>query len=139
MWSLFSSWAIFLDLSIEISARSIEHEVYSKTGNAYAFLRNGSFHVRKSYPAWIKALLSTALTHSSDHSRWSKQCQLLFTKIRERGFSSRFLLTDFSKISWGNRSKALAPKSRRRFHLTISVYGHAKMHQVCRNFSVRGS
>ena len=99
-----------MDLSIEISARSIEHEVYSKPGNAYAFLQHGSFHVRKSYPAWIKALLSTALTHSSDHSRWSKQCQLLFTKLRERGFNATFLLTEFSKITWGNRSKALASK-----------------------------
>jgi hypothetical protein len=110
IWSLLSSRAIFLDLSIEISARSIEHEVYSKPGNAYAFLQHGSFHVRKSFPAWIKALLSTALTHSSDHSKWSKRCQLLFTKLRERGLSATFLLTEFSKISWGDRSKALAPK-----------------------------
>ena len=107
---MLSLQAIFLDLSIEILARSIEHEVYSKPGNAYAFLQHGSFHVRKSYSAWIKALLSTALTHSSDHSRWSKRCQLLFTKLRERGFSATFLLTEFLKISWGDRSKALAPK-----------------------------
>jgi hypothetical protein len=82
----------------------------AKQGNAYAFLQHGSFHVRKSYPAWIKALLSTALTHSSDHSRWSKQCQLLFTKLRERGFSTTFLFAEFSKKSWDDRSKALAPK-----------------------------
>ena len=58
IWSLLSPSAIFLDLSTS----SIEHEIYSKPGNAYAFLQHGSFHVHKSYPAWIKALLSTALT-----------------------------------------------------------------------------
>ena len=62
--------------------------------------------------AWIKALLSTALTHSSDYSKWSKQCQLLFAKLRERGFNATFLCTEFSKLCWGDRSKALAPKIR---------------------------
>ena len=112
IWSTLSEQAIFLDLSIEILALSIEHSVYSKPSNAYAFLQHGSFHVRNSYPAWIKALLSTALTHSSDYSRWSTRCQLLFTKLRERGFNVKFLTTEFSKISWGDRTKALAPKIR---------------------------
>ena len=76
------------------------------------FFSTASFHVRNSYPAWIKALLSTALTHSSDYSRWSTRCQLLFTKLRERGFNVKFLTTEFSKISWGDRTKALAPKIR---------------------------
>ncbi len=59
--SLLSSQAIFLDLSNEISASSIEHVVYNKPGNAYAFFQHCPFHVCKSYPEWIKALLSTAL------------------------------------------------------------------------------
>ena len=101
-------------LPILISARSIEYEVYSKPGNAYAYLQHGSFHVRMSFPAWIKALLTTALTHSSDYSKWSSQCQLLFTKLRQRGFNATFLLTEFAKISWGDRSVALAPKLRKR-------------------------
>ena len=113
IWSLLSPRAIFLDLSIEISARSIEHEVYSKPGNAYAYLQHGSFHVRNSFSAWIKALLMTALTHSSDYSKWSNRCQLLFTKLRQRGFNAAFLSTEFARVSWGDRSTALAPKVRR--------------------------
>ncbi len=42
--------------------------------------------------------------------QWSIRCQLLFTKLRERGFSTMFLTSEFSKISWGMRTKALAPK-----------------------------
>ena len=113
IWSLLSPRAIFLDLSIEISARSIEHEVYSKPGNAYAYLQHGSFHVRNSFPAWIKALLTTALTHSSDYSKWSNRCQLLFTKLRQRGFNAAFLSTEFARVSWGDRSTALAPTFRK--------------------------
>ena len=110
IWSQLSKLAIFLDLSIEISAASIQYEVYSKPGNAYAYLPHGSFHVRNSFPAWIKAVLTTALTHSSDFMKWSNRCQLLFTKLRQRGFNATFLSTEFAKVSWGDRSKALAPK-----------------------------
>ena len=113
IWSLLSPRTIFLDLSIQISARSIEHEVYSKPGNAYAYLQHGSFHVRNSFSAWIKALLMTALTHSSDYSKWSNRCQLLFTKLRQRGFNAAFLSTEFARVSWGDRSTALAPRVRR--------------------------
>jgi len=110
IWSQLSRLAIFLDLSIEIPIASIQYEVYSKPGNAYAYLPHGSFHVRISFPAWIKAVLTTALTHSSDFVKWSNRCQLLFTKLRQRGFNATFLSTEFAKVSWGDRSKALAPK-----------------------------
>jgi hypothetical protein len=113
IWSLLSLWAIFLDLLIQISTCSIDHEVYSKPGNAYAYLQHGSFHVRNSFPAWIKALLTTAPTHSSDYSRWSNRCQLLFTKLRQLGFNAAFLSTEFARVSWGDRSTALAPKIRK--------------------------
>jgi hypothetical protein len=42
--------------------------------------------------------------------KWSNRCQLLFTKLRQRGFNATFLSTEFAKVSWGDRSKALAPK-----------------------------
>ena len=65
IWSKLSKLANYLDLSIEISHDSIQYEVFSKPGNAYSYLPYGSFHVRNSFRAWIKALLATALTHSS--------------------------------------------------------------------------
>jgi hypothetical protein len=102
--------AIFLDLSIEISTDSIQYEVFSKPGNAYAYLPHGSFHVRNSFRAWIKGLLTTALTHSSNYSRWSDRCQLLYTKLRQRGYNASFLSMEFAKVSWGDRSKMLVPK-----------------------------
>jgi len=110
IWSKLSKLANYLDLSIEISHDSIQYEVFSKPGNAYAYLPYGSFHVRNSFRAWIKALLATALTHSSSYSRWSSRCQLLFTKLRQRGYSASFLSSEFAKVSWGDRSKMLVPK-----------------------------
>jgi hypothetical protein len=102
-----------LDLRIEISNDNrIHYEVYSKPGNAYAYLPHGSFHVRISFATWIRGLLFTALTHSSDVDRWSKRCRLLYTKLRERGYNANFLLAVFSKVSWGDRARALAPKIR---------------------------
>jgi hypothetical protein len=110
IWSKLSKLAIFLDLSIEISTDSIQYEVFSKPGNAYAYLPHGSFHVRNSFRAWIKGLLTTALTHSSNYSRWSDRCQLLYTKLRQRGYNASFLSMEFAKVSWGDRSKMLVPK-----------------------------
>ena len=110
IWSKLSFSAVFLYLQIEISAGCIHYEVYSKPGNAYAYLRQGSFHVRGSFPTWIRGLLITALTHSSDFSRWKKRCQLLYTKLRQRGYNAKFLMTEFAKVSWDDRSRAIAPK-----------------------------
>jgi hypothetical protein len=101
-----------LNLSIEISNGSIHYEVYRKPGNAYAYLPHGSSHVRISFQAWIKALLTTALTHSSDYKRWSDRCELLLSKLRQRGYNATFLSIEFAKVSWGDRSKALTPKIR---------------------------
>ena len=112
-WTLLSDTAVYLDLRIEISGDNrIHYEVYSKPGNAYAYLPHGSFHVRISFATWIRGLLCTALTHSSDIDRWSKRCRLLFTKLRDRGYNATFLLAIFSKVSWGDRARALAPKVR---------------------------
>jgi hypothetical protein len=111
-WTNLCFSAIFLDLFAEISDGRIHYEVDSKPGNAYAYLPHGSFHVRGSFPTWIRGLLFTALTHSSDIVRWSKRCQLLFTKLRLRGYNADFLLAEFAKVSWGDRARALAPKLR---------------------------
>ena len=112
IWSNLSKLAIFLDLSIEISTGLIHYEVYSKPGNAYAYLPLGSYHVRSSFSAWIKAELIRALTHSSDIHRWGKRCQLFFEKLRQRGYNTTFLLIEFAKVSWRDRFEALSPKSR---------------------------
>jgi hypothetical protein len=112
-WSSLSISAVFLDLQMEISFNCIHYEVYSKPGNAYAYLPHGSFHVRNSFATWIRGLLFTALTHSSDFSRWSKRCQLLYTKLRQRGYNAHFLSSIFAKVSWSDRAYALTPKSGR--------------------------
>ena len=109
-WSKLSTSAVFLDLMIEIHSDRIHYEVYSKPGNAYAYLPHGSFHVRGSFPTWIRGLIFTASTHSSNFSRWKKRCQLLFTKLRQRGYNANFFITEFAKVSWGDREKALAPE-----------------------------
>jgi hypothetical protein len=111
IWSKLSKLANFLNLSMVISRDSIQYEVFSKPGNAYAHLQYGSFHVRNSFGAWIKALLATALTHSSSYSRWSSsRCQLLFTKLRQRCYRASFLSSEFAKVSWSDSSKMLVPK-----------------------------
>ena len=66
IWTNLAHKAIFLDLSTEISGGLIHYEVYSKPGNAYTYLPLGSFHVRSSFPAWIKTELIRRLTRSSD-------------------------------------------------------------------------
>ena len=110
VWTSLSHKAIYLDVAAEISGGSIHYEVYSKPGNAYAYLPLGSFHVRSSFPAWIKAELIRRLTRSSDHKRWAKHCQLFFSKLRDAGYGSHFLLAEFAKITWADRVKALSPK-----------------------------
>jgi hypothetical protein len=110
IWTSLSKGAIFLDVSAEISGGSIHYEVYSKPGNAYAYLPLGSFHVRCSFPAWIKAELMRRLTRSSDQNRWAKSCQLFYSKLRDIGYGSQFLLAEFAKISWADRTKAMIPK-----------------------------
>ena len=117
IWTALSNKAVYLDLRIEISDDNrIHYEVYSKPGNAYAYLPHGSFHVRTSFATWIRGLLFTALTHSSDIDRWSKRCRLLFTKLRDRGYDANFLLAEFSKVSWGDRARALTPKAKDSTH-----------------------
>ena len=110
VWTSLSHKAIYLDVAAEISGGSIHYEVYSKPGNAYAYLPLGSFHVRSSFPAWIKAELIRRLTRSSDQKRWAKHCQLFFSKLRDAGYGSHFLLAEFAKITWADRVKALSPK-----------------------------
>ena len=110
IWSSLSKAAIFLDVSSEISDGSIHYEVYSKPGNAYAYLPLGSFHVRNSFPAWIKAELIRRLTCSSDPNRWAKNYQLFYSKLRDIGYGRQFLLAEFAKITWADRIKALTPK-----------------------------
>jgi hypothetical protein len=110
IWTNLAHKAIFLDLSTEISGGSIHYEIYSKPGNAYAYLPLGSFHVRSSFPAWIKTELIRRLTRSSDQKRWAKHCQLFYSKLRDIGYGSHFLLTEFAKITWADRAKALSPK-----------------------------
>ena len=110
IWSGLSNSAIFLDVEAGISSGSIHYEIYSKPGNAYAYLPLGSYHVRSSFPGWIKAELYRILTRSSDSTRWAKRCQLFFSKMRDIGYGSKFLLTEFSKVSWSDRTKVMTPK-----------------------------
>ena len=84
---------------MESSGGAIHYEIYSKPGNAYAYLQPSLFHVRNSYPAWIQEELLRALTRSSDPSRWAKRCQLFYSKLREAGYRSYFLMTDFAKVT----------------------------------------
>jgi len=109
-WSVLSYSAVFLDVATEISGGSIHYEVYSKPGNAYAYLPLGSYHIRSSFPAWIKAELHRALSRSSDQSRWAKRCQLFYSKLRDIGYGSQFLLTEFAKVLWADRTKVIAQK-----------------------------
>ena len=97
-------------MAAEISGGSIHYEVYSKPSNAYAYLPLGSFHVRSSFPAWIKAELIRRLTRLSDQKRWAKHCQLFYSKLRDIGYDGQFLLAAFAKITWADRTKALTPK-----------------------------
>ena len=110
IWTKLSKSAIFLDVLSEIHGKSIHYEVYSKPGNAYAYLPLGSYHVRSSFPAWIKAELLRALTRSSDPTRWAKRCQLFYSKLRDMGYGSQFLLAEFAKVTWNDRKSALSPK-----------------------------
>jgi hypothetical protein len=69
----FVTKAVYLNLRIEISYDNrIYQEVYSKPGDAYADLPHNSFHVRTSFATWIRGLLYTALTQSSNCDRLSK-------------------------------------------------------------------
>lgn len=119
IWTKLTLRAIYLDLSLQISQNSIEYEVYSKPGNAFAFLPLGSFHVRKTFPEFIKTCLHRGLTHSSDYSRWVPYCQLLYAKLRRRGYGDSFLTAVFAKVTWGDRLQLLSPikKPAREFDL----------------------
>ena len=110
-WTPLSLKADYLDVAMESSGGAIHYEIYSKPGNAYAYLPPSSFHVRNSYPAWIRAELLRALTRSSDPSRWAKRCQLFYSKLRETGYGSKFLMTEFAKVTWADRTKALQLKA----------------------------
>ena len=110
-WTPLSLKADYLDVAMESSGGAIHYEIYSKPGNAYASLPPSSFHVRNSYPAWIRAELLRALTRSSDPSRWAKRCQLFYSKLRETGYGSKFLMTEFAKVTWADRTKALQLKA----------------------------
>jgi hypothetical protein len=56
IWSKLSLQAVYLEFSIQI-ADTICYETYSNPGNAFAFLPLGSFHVRKTFPEFIKTVL----------------------------------------------------------------------------------
>ena len=100
IWTKLTLRAIYLDLSLEISQNTVQYEVYSKPGNSFAFLPMGSFHVRKTFPEFIKTCLYGGLTHSSDYHRWVPYCQLLYTKLRRRGYGDSFLTAVFAKVTW---------------------------------------
>ena len=119
IWTKLTLRAIYLDLSLEISQNTVQYEVYSKPGNSFAFLPMGSFHVRKTFPEFIKTCLYRGLTHSSDYHRWVPYCQLLYTKLRRRGYGDSFLNAVFAKVTWGDRLRLLSPvqKQAREFDL----------------------
>lgn len=119
IWTKLTLHAIYLDLSLQISNKTIHYEVYSKPGNAFAYLPMGSFHVRKTFPEFIKTCLQRGLTHSSDYSRWVPYCQLLYSKLRRRGYGDSFLTAVFAKVTWGDRLHLLSPikKPAREFDL----------------------
>jgi hypothetical protein len=110
-WTALKLEADFLDVSLVSSGGCIHYEIYSKPGNAYAYLPPCSFHVRTSYPAWIRAELLRVLTRNSDPSGWTKRCQLFYSKLRDIGYGSKFLMAEFAKVKWADRTKALAPKA----------------------------
>ena len=109
IWTDCSKSAIVLDLSIKIQYDRIDFEVYHKPGSAFAYLPHGSFHVRRTFAAFIKTELQRALTHSSSYDRWAKRCSLFYSKLRKCGYGSYFLMSVFSKVTWGDRSKILHP------------------------------
>ena len=53
IWTELTFQAIYLDLFIQISDL-IQYEVFSKPGNAYAFLPMGLFCIWKTFPEFIK-------------------------------------------------------------------------------------
>ena len=71
-WTALKLEADFLNVSLVSSSGTIRYEIYSKPGNAYAYLPPCSFHVRSCYPAWIQAELLRGLTHNSDPAGWIK-------------------------------------------------------------------
>jgi hypothetical protein len=109
-WSNLSTSAVFMDLSLRLSGRKVEFEVYSKPGNAYAYLPYNSFHSKHIFSAWIKAELIRLLTHTSDCDKWIQRCRFFWTKLRRRGYNNDFLLAQFSKVKWGDRQGYLLPR-----------------------------
>ncbi len=111
-WTTLKLEADYLDVTLVSSNGAIHYEIYSKPGNAYAYLPPSSFHVRSSYPAWIRAELLRLLTRNSDPTRWTKRCQLFYSKLRDIGYGSKFLMAEFAKVTWADRTKALTPKAK---------------------------
>ena len=111
IWTALKLEADYLDVTLVSSGGAIHYEIYSKPGNAYAYLPPNSFHVRSSYPAWIRAELLRSLTRNSDPSRWAKRCPLFYSKLRDIGYGAKYLMAEFAKVTWADRTKALAPKA----------------------------
>ena len=109
-WSPLCLEAIFMDLEITISKSVPTFEVYSKPRNSYAYLTRDTFHPRHIFPAWIKAELLRILTHCSTQEKWAKHCRSFYQHLRERGYGARFILTEFRKIAWADRTQALQPR-----------------------------
>ncbi len=67
----------------------------------------------------MRALVVNSL--DSDISRWRATCQLLYTKLRQRGYHAEFLIIELAKISRGGRSRAIAPKSNNSIRQTLCL------------------
>ena len=62
IWTKLHLRAVYLDLLMQISHDTIHYEVYSKPGNAFAYLPLGSFHVRKTFSEFIESCLQREQT-----------------------------------------------------------------------------
>ena len=138
IWSKLSKLANFLNLSIEISHDSIQYEVFSKLGNAYAYLLYGSFHVRNSF---------SLVEHGSklySQRRWltlpatqdgAVDVNFFFRNSGNAATALLFFPRNLPKFHGVIAQKCLFLKSRTVLNSTTDVSGHADTHPVFESFS----
>lgn len=105
----------FLDLVIYKGDRFydtniLDLKVHQKTLNKYLYIPYNSYHTPFAKRGFIYTELCRYIRNSSSIRAYSYLRQLFYNRLRARGYPRKFLIKEFSKVSYNTRPQLLKPK-----------------------------
>jgi len=105
----------FLDLNLTFGERwvksgKLDISVHQKAMNAFLYVPHRSYHTTASKQSFIRAELIRFIRNSSSLLSFLLVRKRFFYRLRNRGYSDRFLRPIFESLDYSMRSKFLTPR-----------------------------